>query len=228
MDKIIKEYCAIVRFLGHFIGNNTEIVLHDTTQADHSVVAIINGHISGRKIGSSLNGAALSYIRNKIYQDKDELLNYRGFSKEGHELICYTRFIKNEAAQLLGMMCVNIDKNEEITVLKQLRELFRLDPDDSSSASVSISRISGWREHFPENVGETVEFVFREILEELQLPSDRLTYSEKLMVMKKLEEKGVFLFKGAIPEVARQLAISEATAYRYLSKIERGSVNGQD
>ena len=61
-----------------------------------------------------------------------------------------------------------------------------------------------------------------------QLPADRLTYSEKLMVMKKLEEKGVFLFKGAIPEVARQLAISEATAYRYLSKIERGSVNGQD
>ena len=78
--------------------------------------------------------------------------------------------------------------------------------------------------HIPENVQETVEFTYKEILSELEYPSNRLTYMEKLMVMKKFEERGVFLFKGAIPEVAQQLGISEATAYRYLSKIERGEI----
>lgn len=226
MKDLLEEYIAIVTFLGRFIGKNTEIVLHDTTVVDHSIVAIVNGHISGRKLGSSLNGAGLSYIRNKIYQDKDELLNYKGFSKDGKELICYTRFIKDAAGRLLGMLCVNIDKNQEQAVLKQLSDIFGFDesPNTGGFQLRSSGRGGELKEHFPENVHETVELVFHEILDELGLPAGRLTYMEKLAVMKKFEENGVFLFKGAIPEVAKQLAISEATAYRYLSKIERGEI----
>jgi len=227
MDILMREYIALVNFLGKFIGKNTEIVLHDTTVADNSVVAIVNGHISGRKLGSSLNGAALSYIRNKVYQDTDELIDYKGYSKEGKELICYTRFIKNVEGRLLGMLCVNIDKNQEAAIIEQLAEIFGFD-EASRETAFKYRIISGTpnelKEHFPENVQETVEFTYQEILSELEYPADRLTYTEKLMVMKKFEDRGVFLFKGAIPEVAKQLGISEATAYRYLSKIERGEI----
>lgn len=226
MDYLLKEYVALVHFLGNFIGHNTEIVLHDTSMVDNSVVAIVNGHISGRKLGSSLNGAGLSYIRNKIYQDKDELIDYKGFSKDGKELVCYTRFIKNEEGKLLGMICVNIDKTQEIEVLSKLTSLFGFDEESKAKTIQRRANREGneLKEHFPENVQETVESVFQEILAELNLPADRLTYNEKVLIMKKFEENGVFLFKGAIPEVAKQLSISEATAYRYLSKIERGEI----
>ena len=45
--------------------------------------------------------------------------------------------------------------------------------------------------------------------------------------MEKLDGKGVFLFKGAVALVAGRLQTSEATIYRYLSKINRaGGKNG--
>lgn len=227
MNCLLKEYIAIVHFFGKIVGKNTEIILHDISQVDHSVVAIVNGHISGRKIGSSLNAAGISFIKSGVYKDHDELLHYKGLSKGGIELICYTRFIKDNEGALLGMMCVNIDKNQELKMIQELAELFNLS-DEIAQELVHYKGLSEElaikKEYFPENVTETINAVFEEIVQELNLPKDRLTYVEKVTVMKKLEEKGVFLFKGAIPEVARLLSISEATAYRYLSKIERGEI----
>ncbi|WP_238558869.1 helix-turn-helix domain-containing protein [Yersinia pestis] len=39
---------------------------------------------------------------------------------------------------------------------------------------------------------------------------------EKKEIVKKLNEKGVFLLKGAVAEVAMRLETSEQTIYRYL------------
>lgn len=36
------------------VGRNTEIVLHDLTKPESSVIDIVNGHLSGRSIGSSV------------------------------------------------------------------------------------------------------------------------------------------------------------------------------
>ena len=47
----------------------------------------------------------------------------------------------------------------------------------------------------------------------------RLKQEERMTVIHTLQEKGVFLIKGAVPEVAQALSCSEATIYRYLSKL---------
>ncbi|MFP3381633.1 helix-turn-helix domain-containing protein, partial [Bacillus sp. SIMBA_069] len=39
-------------------------------------------------------------------------------------------------------------------------------------------------------------------------------------VVKILNEKGAFLLKGGVSEVAKYLDVSEATIYRYLNKIK--------
>ena len=219
MNPLLNEYVALIQFLNHFISKNTEIVLHDISNPEHSVIAIINGHISGRKLGSSLNGAALTYIRHKIYLKTDELLNYRGYSKEGHELVCFTRFIKDGHNQLLGMMCVNIDKSEELTITKDLCNIFGFDQSITDSISLG-SPNKPWQEHFPENVNETLDIIYDEVIAELQIKPTDLNYHLRQMIMKRLEEKGVFLFKGAIPIIANKLQISEATTYRYLAKLK--------
>lgn len=226
MNSLIKEYIALVHFFGKIVGRNVEIILHDISQVDHSAVALVNGHVSGRKIGSSLNATGISFIKNEIYKDQDELLHYRGQSKNGLDIVCYTRFIKDQDGTLLGMMCVNVDKNQEVQLLKELSGLFNLHQE--AKEGKLKSKLSGeamiLKEHFPENVAETTAIVFEDIITELKLPKERLTYKEKLEVMKKLEERGIFLFKGAIGEVAHLLSISEATVYRYLSKIEKGEI----
>ena len=51
MEPIMKEYCELVGFLGKVLGQDYEIILHDLSNMDHSVIAVANGHVSGRKIG---------------------------------------------------------------------------------------------------------------------------------------------------------------------------------
>ena len=222
MDHILQEYINIIKFFGYFIPKNIEVVLHDSTTPDNSVIAIVNGHISGRKLGSSLNASGVSYIRNKVYQDVDELLDCKGIAKDGSELICHTKFIKSKDGELLGMLCINIDNSSINEHLNELLKVFGLNKTAYQKNDIEQHKKST----FSENVEETVNIAFKEAIDELNLPSDRLSQQEKMDIMRKLEEKGIFLFKGSISEVAKMLTISEATAYRYLSKIERKGNNG--
>lgn len=52
------------------------------------------------------------------------------------------------------------------------------------------------------------------------LPPDRLTMDEKVRIVEDLQQAGIFYMKGAVSEVAAQLGSSEATIYRYLSKLK--------
>ena len=52
------------------------------------------------------------------------------------------------------------------------------------------------------------------------LPPDRLTMDEKIRIVDDLHQAGIFYMKGAVSEVAAQLGSSEATIYRYLSKLK--------
>ena len=53
MEPIMKEYCELVgNFHGKVLGQDYEIILHDLSNMDHSVIAVANGHVSGRRIGS--------------------------------------------------------------------------------------------------------------------------------------------------------------------------------
>jgi predicted transcriptional regulator YheO len=53
------------------------------------------------------------------------------------------------------------------------------------------------------------------------MPIDRLKKDEKLRIIASLKDKGIFLLKGAVPEVAKLLDSSEATIYRYISEVEQ-------
>jgi len=46
----------------------------------------------------------------------------------------------------------------------------------------------------------------------------RLTLDEKVSIVHRLSDKGAMLIDGAIPEIAKQLLISEPTVYRYLNR----------
>ena len=53
-DHLITVLSASLEALRTTLPSNTEAVLHDLTQPEKSVISIVNGHISGRKIGDAL------------------------------------------------------------------------------------------------------------------------------------------------------------------------------
>ena len=51
---VINALRPIVPMLAAMAGPHLEVVLHDVSNPENSVIAIANGHISGRSVGSSV------------------------------------------------------------------------------------------------------------------------------------------------------------------------------
>ena len=51
MYAALQPYIPTVDFLADYFGDYAEVVLHDLTNLEQSIIKIRNGHISGRKEG---------------------------------------------------------------------------------------------------------------------------------------------------------------------------------
>lgn len=122
MEPIMKEYCELVGFLGKVLGQDYEIILHDLSNMDHSVIAVANGHVSGRRIGSPMNENGLRLIRSGAWKDNPEMIRYRGYSKKSNQLLCFARFIKNQEGEPIGMLCINYDYTNSQKLVDSLTE----------------------------------------------------------------------------------------------------------
>ena len=69
-----------------------------------------------------------------------------------------------------------------------------------------------------------VERIIKRITDEQHpVDVDRLNQDEKMEIMEILDRKGVFLLKGSVSFVAKELHSSEASIYRYLGKLNSRS-----
>ena len=90
----------------------------------------------------------------------------------------------------------------------------------SSSAHTEPSSTGIGVENFVTSLPDAVQNAIAEVTGSAGLPPDRLTMEEKIRIVESLHHAGIFYMKGAVSEVAAQLGSSEATIYRYLSKLK--------
>lgn len=221
-DAALRIYTRLVEFLGQALGPDYEVALHDMSRKSPSVVALANGQISGRTIGAPPTNIALQIMAERSYENRDSLVNYRGTSAAGKALRCSTFFIKDERGQLQGMLCINFDDSRYSELSQKVFALCH--PDDFVKSNIAISSLpplgeSGGQENFYASIGAAVEDALISVMNSDDVPPERLTQEEKLKVISLLEQKGIFMLKGAVIEVAKKLACSQASIYRYLSKL---------
>ncbi len=212
INSYLNKYIALVNFLGEVLGENAEIALHDITDVDNSVVAISNSNVSGRSIGAPATNLVLKVLKDGKFNNKDYMANYKGISSSGKALKSSTYFIKNDNRKIMGMLCINMN-------LEKFQE-FRNFLDGFLDIENDPSKI-GEIERFDHSVEEVAFESMDEIIKNTGIPPERMSQKEKVQVVKKLNESGVFLLKGAVSEIAVQLKSSEATIYRYLNKIKK-------
>ncbi|KIL42353.1 hypothetical protein SD70_01715 [Gordoniibacillus kamchatkensis] len=201
-----------VDFLAMVLGPSHEIVLHDLENLDHSIVAIKNNHISGRKVGDPATDLVLKILNDKEMQKKEFVYNYSGYSKNGKRLRSSTYFIRNEDGQIVGMLCINSDMTNVLKFMDSLAEFMNIQDFEASDQTIS------------ENLSSSIEDLtltsIQSILNSKSVEPERMTQEEKIEVVSELNQKGTFLLKGAVSEVAKHLKTSEATIYRYLQKLK--------
>ena len=221
MEDQFDRYIDLVNFMGEALGANIEVVLHDLRDCENSIVSIENNHISGRVIGGPVTDLALKIMKDAEYQDVAYLCNYEGKSKYGKALKSSTYIIRNQEHEIIGLLCINIDYSDHYSIKKMIEKLL---PEDGVEELVDAAQI------VTENLNDSVEHLIYESLLEAGIDDgvevSRLSQGEKIEIIRQMNAKGIFLLKGAVTEVARQLEVSEATIYRYISIIrreERGS-----
>jgi len=218
---MLKQYSTLVEFLGKSLGSDYEVALHDIGYDTSSIVAISNGYISGRTIGAPITNLGLNIISNKSYKNSKYKLNYNGISKDQNILRSSTMFIKDENETLVGMLCINFDDRKYVDISNQILKLCRADEliEQNSSYESLSPLLNDEMETFPSSIAEVTETVLKKVLVDNNIPIDRLTQNERVNIINILNRQGIFMLKGAVCEVAKQLYCSEPSIYRYLSKL---------
>lgn len=204
-------YVDLAPFIANVCGPGTEVVVHDVTDPDHSLIAISN-NLSNRAIGDPMTDLALELQQKGTYTDTPYVSSYSGKSK-GREFLSSTYFIKNKN-RLIGLLCINRDtasiKNMN-SALQNLLEQFNL----------TDTRDQTYSENLDTNVTNILHTRIADIVQRSGVEPARMSIDERIDIVRQLSEEGLFSVKGAAPEIACQLSISVPTLYRYLKQIPK-------
>ena len=209
----LARYLPLVDFLAEVLGPDTEVVLHDVGDMERSVVAIRNGHISGRKVGSPATNVVLKIIKEGRAGKKDYLANYKGLAADGRALRSSTFLIHDDDKDLIGILCINIDPRKMEAIREYLDSLIGARNEMGGDETV---------ERFPSSVEELALDSIEAIVSTAGVTPARMSQEEKMIIVRKLNDGGIFLLKGAVSRVAARIGVSEPTVYRYLNAIKKG------
>lgn len=105
-DAQIEFYKRLAHGLALQFGPNCEIVVHDleTSDLDRSVVAIENGHVSGRKLGDGPSHIVLEALQSD--GPLEDRAPYLTKTADGKILKSSTIFIRNDAGKPVGVLAI--------------------------------------------------------------------------------------------------------------------------
>ncbi|MDN3954927.1 helix-turn-helix transcriptional regulator [Sporolactobacillus laevolacticus] len=212
------RYKKLVSFLGDVMGEDAEIILHDVRDLENSVIAVSETNLSGRKIGSPVTNLILKMLIEGKKSNKSFITNFEGEAQDGTVLRSSTYFIRDENDEIIGMLCININFKKMEEAIRYLSDFVGVDLRSDGKEESNI-------DHLSPSIEDIAISSIKEIVSSMNVPSERMSQQEKLEVVNKLNDNGIFLLKGIVGIVAKELKTSEATIYRYLSKMKKNELN---
>ena len=200
-EKILIKFCD---FISHLMGPQTEVVLHDRTG---KILWITGGEITGRAAGQQEQPSAMEMIaRQQAAEGSDFCTGYKSFSRKGTPLRSSSLFFRDEKGALDYVLCVNQDISAYVGLQEMLGafigdrpEVQQVQPDNDSLDDVVMKMI----------LGEIARLK----------PSDLESKEDKLRLIARLNEKGIFGARGAVGTVCELLHIAQPTLYKYLQEL---------
>ncbi|MBM7854761.1 putative transcriptional regulator YheO [Desulfohalotomaculum tongense] len=203
---IIKSLIPMVEGLGKTLGSHCEVVLHDLSKAECSIVAIANGHVTGRNVGSPVTDFLIEMVNSENLGDKEMELNYITRTKDGRKLKSSTFLIRDENKQVIGALCINMDVTYIDMARKFIEEITMVEKEDTP-------------ENFPEDVRDFLSIMIEKGMKLVDKPVSLMTKDDKLKIVKYLHKNKVFNIKGAVDAVAKELNVSRYTIYNYIDEV---------
>lgn len=210
MESVENEFVFLqdlVKGLAAQFGSNCEVVLHDLNRPyDSTIVAIENGHITGRKVGDPGTNLGLEILRgNQVNGNK---YNYVTQTKDGRMLRSSSIYMKNSQGATIGSLCINYDITDLLIAEKTLQSL------------TTAGQVNEIKESFVSNVSDLLDALIQEAQEQVGKPVAVMQKEDKMRMIQLLDSKGALLVKKGGERICQYLNISKYTLYSYLEEIK--------
>ncbi len=210
----LQPYVPLADMLVRIFGKGCEVVLHDLTDPQHSVVYVANNTVTGRQIGESFSSLVDQVLLSPDLKE-NSVSNYYFHTKDGNggKLIrSSTLLIRKPDGSLDGALCINLDTEPFTNMIEFLKEYL---PERSAELSTSIEADTS-QINTQDNVSVMVSSLIDHILSDISSDSTREERVEKIRFM---ENKGIFLMKGSVEQVADKMGVNKVTIYSYLDEV---------
>ena len=121
MKPILAPYVPIADLVAKTFGEDVEVVLHDLSDPQHSVVYVANNKVTGRQVGESFRHLITKAIHSPG-ESGDVNPNFY-FRHEGRLIRSSSSIIRDENGHIAGAFCINVDTTRitrQIDMLAQM------------------------------------------------------------------------------------------------------------
>ena len=215
INPALLPYVPFVKAIAEMFGDRCEVLLHDTSRLEHSIVVIENGHVTGRKVGAPMTDLGLYFLQSEQFKETTYLANYQSETKNGEKLKSTSIFIRNNKKEIIGFLCINYDTSYLSDLGQKLA--------DFCHVNAHIQEENGNHnqdEVFPDSLDELFNRVFTQMVKKVGVPIGKMKRTDKIALVRLLNKRGIFLITGSIEEVARRINVSRYTVYNYLAEIK--------
>jgi predicted transcriptional regulator YheO len=189
-------------------------VLHDLTDGyDHTIVDIVNGHITNREIGDCGSNLGLEILRGTVH-DGDRF-NYITHTPAGRILRSSSIYIKDDGGKVIGSICINLDITETVQFEGFLKNFNRYEIDEHGIENDQ-------EEVFVKDVNDLLDHLIRQGQAVIGKPIKQMDKEEKIAFVGFLDKKGAFLITKSGDKICELLNISKFTLYNYLEIYHKG------
>ncbi|MBR0163152.1 MAG: transcriptional regulator [Lachnospiraceae bacterium] len=202
------DFCKrLAKGLAAQFGKNCEIVVHDlrSKTAEHSVVAIENGHVSGRKVGDGPSQVVLEAMKGPAGR-LDDRYSYLTRTADGKVLKSSTIYLRDTKGNVTGIFSINYD----ITMLLAMEESLHT-LTDTGESDKPPRQITG-------NVAALLDELIDQSVRLIGKPAAVMTKEEKIRAIRFLDDSGAFLVTRSGPKVCAYFGISKYTLYNYIDE----------
>ena len=210
-QKILKSYIPTLQGLAAYLGSSYEIVLHSLEDYDHSVIGIINGEHTGRRIGARITDLALDMLDELSAGGKASTV-YFSRNKKGEPLKSTTIAVRGEHDRIIGLICINLYLNTSLCDI-----LDGLTPGTVQAMAA--------RENFAADAKELIVSALEPVRARVMADDSILPSNKNKAIVEELDQKGMFRLKDSVVFVAEQLGISRNTIYMHLRNHRKRTEN---
>jgi predicted transcriptional regulator YheO len=216
----LKPYVSIAKMIGSSFGKNCEVILHDLSIPQKSVVFVVNGHVTGRQVGQPFDHLLSIVLSSKDFKD-DYLANYQTHAKDGRLIKSSTALIRDDKNYLIGAFCINYDISMAQPIQNFINDFVatKTPAKEENTITESKPELSEDTAKTSESIHDTTNDLIQRIIGNVDIKS--MKRKGRISLIQFMDEKGVFLIKGSIDTVAELMQISKVTVYSYLDAVKK-------